>query len=497
MVQLTSRDRELVQRAYDRAQLRLASLTTANNARESELRTESIAWLSDTCEQIEDMDFPSKNDFEPIEIDELLVSAEELDAAENALIESDQCTRHELEADLASLLQDIMTDRYAWLLGLTWISERIRYKWLPKEVPPEVLDEFNLGMFNKCQIALNQIALRVEVVAAEHCLNSDDYSPLRFGAIKLRGASLSAADASASYVAAQQLHAAAQAARAEGELSLGGKVWAIVGWDSPWDFAVDVALGLATGGASKVLRWGKRLTKLKVVSKLERALEIEKRLDSLVERARHVRRTAERLRKASKWARIPQDIVEMLKALKTIDRQTKNIDLIGSVVNREYLRSVTSSLVAKGFVAGAGTRGSTLSKNALLAMIRQLLDASHLGLEIDRARARVSFVMLLKDGVTPMQVERFHNYFALVLARELIGRWIYSGAHAANRGTKALAEELTKDFSDAFMSALESVMMELPMLRPQDLVWIKRTISSTLSKIVSEYAKLAITRFYS
>jgi hypothetical protein len=54
----------------------------------------------------------------------------------------------------------------------------------------EVVDEFNLGMFNKCQVSLNQIAVGLEDIAAERCSHSDNYPPDRIVGIKAKPAPL-------------------------------------------------------------------------------------------------------------------------------------------------------------------------------------------------------------------------------------------------------------------------------------------------------------------
>ena len=140
------------------------------------MRQTALDTLQAHQEQIEKLGFLEKTDFTLEEIKAINEAAGELDVAEVALDDTHELTLMELETDLAELLQKVMLGQYLPVLKLYWLSAKRSTRFLPDQIPEEVADDYNIGVFNKTQVRLNQIALNVREVSQRRCLNSDDYS---------------------------------------------------------------------------------------------------------------------------------------------------------------------------------------------------------------------------------------------------------------------------------------------------------------------------------
>jgi uncharacterized protein YhaN len=279
----TQTESDYVTRAYNAGLVRIDNLAQSILEQPSEIRQAAVDELDAHLQQISDVGFFSKADFTPEEIKSTLDAAAAIMAIDEQLDDTHECTLIELNTDIAELMQKLCFSEYARMLRLEWLTQRRSIKDLPDQIPEDVIDDYNVGIFNKTQVRLNQIANNVRGVAARKCLNSDDYERIVFDLTVLNASRISATEAVDQHILIEQLKADERAARAEAEAAepgILGTIWAVVGWDDPLDFLWDVGLALVSGGASKVVKWGKRLARVtakttKAVTKLEKLLNLK------------------------------------------------------------------------------------------------------------------------------------------------------------------------------------------------------------------------------
>jgi hypothetical protein len=491
----TQTEADLVNKAYEQATTRIANLVESNEKRPSEIRQVAIDALKAHQEQIENIGFFEKDDFSLDEIKATIEAANAIGAAEDRLDDTHEFTLMELESDFAQVLQKLSLNQYFWMLKGHWWSAKRPKKYslgLPDQIPEEVCDEFNVGVFNKTQGRLNQIAYNVRDVARRKCLNSDDYSPADFNGAVLNACKYSAQEATDNYIALQKLKAAERAAREENEVSIGGQIWDVIGWDSPTDFLWDVGLAIVTGGASKVVRWGKRIVKAtqkasKAVTKLEKLLKIEERARKLEHRIQEVRAAAERLKKAKKFLELPERIRQAISIVNSAQGKLTVSKLVASKVTADYLRSVASSVVAKSTgMAGSAQVGAALSKEMAKASIIAYLNGTPLGKEITELKGKINYTVMIASGFNQKARERVLHYFALIFVREFIARMAITIAH---KRTSITVDSFVNDFVDSLSTAVEAVVLEIPFVAEAKLKLLGRTIVTSIRKVISEIGK--------
>jgi hypothetical protein len=487
----TDTERAAVNRAYDQASGRITDLEDSNASRPSQLRQAAIDELQAHQQQIEALGYFDKDDFTLEEIKAVVEAAGALAQAEETIGDVHAFVLMELQTDFAELLLKLGLNDFLPMLKLHWIGAK-RSSPLPDDIPEDVCDDFNVGIFNKTQGRLNQIAHNTRDVSRRGCMNSDDYAPADFRAAVLNGAKLSAKDAVDNYLALQAMKAAHRAAQAEPEVSIGGQIWDVIGWESPTDFLWDVGLGLLTGGASKVYRWGKKIARVtrtatKTVSKLEKTLEIGKQAQRLEDRIRDVRSAAEKLKKAQNIARLPGKIEEAFKVLNKAQGRLRLAQEIGSKVTLDYVRGVVSSVLAKSTGLGGSQHvGAAMTKEAAKMSIHAYLDGTALGKEIKELRGKINYKLMIATGFNARNQERMMAYFALLMVRELIARLAITMLH---KRTDITAEHFISEFVDSAASALDTMLQDVPFVSEAKLKAIGRTIISTIRKMLAEMAK--------
>lgn len=489
MPAFTRSEVEFVNKSYEQASSRIENLTESNLKRESEIRKVAIDTLQAHQEQIENLGFFEKENFSPEEIKAILEAASAISATEDGLEDTHEITLMELESDLAELVQKLGLNEYLFMLKLHWIAAK-RYARLPDEIPEEVRDEFNVGVFNKTQGRLNQIAFSVQDVSRLKCLNNDDYAPAFFTGAVLNAGKYSAQEAIDNYIALQRFKEAERAAKEASEVSIGGQIWAVVGWDSPWDFVLDIGLAVVTGGASKVIKWGVRLNKARkratiAAKKLEKVLDIQNRVRKMEHRAKDIRNAAERLKKAKNILELPKKIAAAFKELNKARSKTKLLEMVGSQVTKDYIRVIASSLTAKGLVTGSAQVGKAATKELARRSIIAYLDGTPLGKEIKELRAKNNLGLIIVSGFNSRSQERLMTYFGLLITREFLARMIIMFVHKRSLS----AENVVNEFIDSAALALEIVLLDVPVIAEAQLKMLGRTIMSTIRAILAEIGK--------
>lgn len=485
----TQTESDLINRAYELATQRIANLEECNQTRPSDIRQVAIDTLRAHQQQIEDLGFFDKEDFSLAEIEATVEAANTILATDEHLEHAHELTLIELESDLAQLVQKLATDEYLFILKACWLTARRSTAFLPRQIPDEVCDEFHVALFNKCQGRLNLIAYKSREVSRLKCLNSDDYSPVDFPIAVMNAGKLSAQEAVDNYITLQKLKQAERAEREASELGVGGYAWSIIGWDSPSDFLIDVGLFLGTGGASKVVRWARRLKtaekEAKRVSKtLERGLKIRDRAQKLERRIEEIRKAAEKLKKASNALQLPRRLAALISRLEKTAEQVKVVQQIGAEVKADYIRSVASSVLSKSMGLGGSTPAAVPSREVARASILAFLDGTALGTKIKDLRSKVNFAALIA-GRSERSWGRLWTYLMLLVARELVTNQAITFAHKRT----FRREDFIKDFIDSFTTAVEIVVIDI-LHAPEGQVemWVK-TIISTNSKLVAEIGK--------
>lgn len=487
----TQTEEELVDRAYELANQRIANLDECNEKRHSEIRQVAIETLKAYLEPILNLGFRDREDFSLAEIAATVEAANAIIATEEQLEHAHELTLMELESDLAQLVQKVALDGYRGMLIESWRYARRTYESLPRQIPQDVCDDFNVGVFNKTQGKLNLIVYHTQNVARLKCLNSDDYAPIDFTVAEFNASKLSAKEAAANYVTLQRLKQAERAAHAANDISIGGQVWSVLGWDSPTDFLKDLVLTALTGGASKIVKWARRLKKArdeaKLVSKsLSRLLKVRDRAQSLERRVIEIRQTAERLKKARKFIDVPKRVVALFARLEKAHEQVKLLRQVGEVASMNYIRSVVSS-VAVGATALGGSMhvGTAASKEMARMSVVAFLDGTPLGTNIKDLRSKVNFTMLIASAFDERNMTRLMFYFGLLTTREFVARMAISLMHKVSLSGKLIVEVLI----DSAAAAVETMLLDVPILAEAQLKMLGRTIMSTIRKYVGEIGK--------
>lgn len=386
---------------------------------------------------------------------------------------------------MADLVQKLGLEEYMSILKLCWLTERRRTDFLPREIPDEVCDDFHIALFDKCQGRFNQIAYNSRDAARLKCLNADDYAPLDFPITVLNAGNLAAKEAIDNYITLQALKEEERRLREESELSVGGLAWDVFGWDSPTDFLIDVGLFIVTGGASKVVRWFNRLRKVgKNVRRAEKALakllKLEDRARRLEQRLNQIRRAADKLRKARAIVDFPKKLANLLSKFAKVANQLEALQEIGKVATKDYIRGVSSSVVAKLIIKPTSV-GAVASKEMALTSIRMFLDGAVVGKKLKELKKHVSFAALIA-GRSEKKWTRVWTYFLLLIARDVVARSAYTFAHKRT----FTVESVVNDFIDSFASAVDTIVVDVTGAKNDAFV---HTVINTNRKFIAEIAK--------
>lgn len=487
---LTQGEFDTINNAYQGADDWIRNLTVTNDSRQSDLRQAAIDALTAHQEQIEHLGFFDKIDFTIEEIRAMLDAAADTTRSIQAIDDGHEFVLIALQTDLAELVQKLALRDYVRLLQSHYLSAK-RFSPLPDQIPDEVVDDYQVGLFNRTQGRLNQIAYQSRTVSRLRCLNTDDYGPNDFPIAVLNASQGAAKDAEDHYLELQRLKAESAAAREADEVSIGGQIWEVVGWDSPTDFLWDVGLFLVSGGASKVVRWGTKLAKAtakatKAVNKLEKLLAIEERARKLEHRVQDVRSAAEKLKKARNLIELPHKIRKAFEILNSARGKMRMLELAGERLSKDYIRGVLSSVATKSTgLGGSQQLGKAATKEAALQAIFAYLDGTPLGKEIKELRSKVNFTLMFATGFNEKNQDRLMAYFALLTVRQMIGR---SAITLSHKRSLAL-DNFVNDFIDSAGSAIETMLLDVPFVAKADLQILGRTIVTSIRKVLAEIAK--------
>jgi hypothetical protein len=491
---LSKSDHDTISQAWELSGDLLASLQTANTVYESEKRTQLVDQLTPLQQQILDLGFFEKTDFTDQERTALLDAASQIGQAQDAIKDSHELTLMELTIDLAQLIQKLSLSEYESMLRAKWLSARrpvAAQQILPQDIPGEVRDDFTVGLFSMMQGNLNQHSARVKAVQEFGCLNSDDYSSQATGLHILSFGALSADSAINNYVDSQVLRSAAAAAKPDDGPSVLGEIWSVIGWDSPTDFLKDAVIMAVTGGASKVLRWGKRLAKAvrrveKIAATADKFLEVEERARRGVKRLEELAAAAKKIRSLRKIGHLLDTIETLFKQLEAAERQVKAIKVIGAGVTKKALQGVVSTLAARAAGSKDLVTGSTMTNELARQAVMNWLDGSSntyiswLSTQIKERRSKLNLGVLILSDFSAKWLEQFFEYFWLFTAREFLVRLALS----VIRKVDLTLEIAVNEFIAAFAAALENVLWDIPFMDKDSAGNIARTIVSSVRKVL-------------
>jgi hypothetical protein len=491
MPSFTQTEDNFVKRAYEQAERRIEDLIECNHINESKIRQTVIDTLFEYLAQIYDLRYQWRTNFSPDEINAIIEAARQLNAAQEALDNSNDYTLMELTLDLAQVLQNLSLEVDLPVLTNKWAAVKRSSPYpIPDVVPEDVRDEFTVGMFTRIQGRLNSIAYKIRDIAWRRCLNSDDYYPPRdFTNAVTNAINLSCDEAISTYLMLQKLRAAQRAAGGD-ELSIGGLIWDVIGWDSPYDFLIDLALTVGTGGVGKAVRWTEKVAALTIkletkVGKVEKTLKIVERARRIEDRILEVRRAAERLKKAKNILELPRKLKLAFESIKTAEGALRVEKLVGETMTRKYIQNVASSFAAKIIVSKSPNVISAVSKELAMTSILHYLDGTPLGNRIKEEKVHFHYTLLIVSGFKGKNLERLIVYFALLVARQFIARMAIMTLHKFSWA----AEYVIKEFIDSAGSALETLLSDMPLLSAYQKQWLASSIISTIRKTLGEIAK--------
>ncbi|MCX7042771.1 MAG: hypothetical protein NT117_08850 [Gammaproteobacteria bacterium] len=439
-----------------------------------------------------------ETDFVPEEQEYLSDCAAKINETVESIQDSNDIVRAEIGTDLAQLVIKLAQRGYDKLLDVHWLSLSRQYK-LPRTAPEDVRDEFNVHLFNLCKGRLTQIAINSYPVSDQGCLNTDDYNADNFGLMVGEKSRTAAEMATTSYIELRALKAELRAAREAAHVSVASKIWAFVGWDSPMDFLVDVGLTVATGGASKIVRWGQKAVKAtkrlrRGVNAAERVLRLEQRAYRMEIRVEEIRKAAEAFRKGRAAANIPMKLLAGLREISKAEKQLKLLSEMTKRVKPDYIRSLVSTIAARHVTGGEVNSGSAATYELARQSILSAVNGGVLGAMIEEIREDVSFTNLI-FGTEREQASQRNNIFlllALLITREMIVRLTIQTA----RKRTVSVEIFVTEFEGAFFNALESVMMDVPVMSKARASELARTFVSTIRKIIAGMAQKAFREIY-
>jgi hypothetical protein len=499
--------RAAVQKSYDDGVAWTSRLQNTNKENPSAIRDKVQARLYKLNFQIAASGFPERAEFSQEEQNSIASHAEEINRTIDGIKDSNAIVLMELGTDLAELVVMLGHRGYMALLNWHWITARKR-KRLPAFPPEEVQDEFNVHLFNLVQGKLNATAVRCKPIAAIGCLTPDDYDSELFRRLTALDG-LTAADMTEdTFLDMQQLKAEEAAAREGASVGILEEIWDIVGWDDPLDFLVDVGLTVATGGASKIMRWTDDLIKTTKrlrhsVNTAERALRLNQRAQRVQVRISEIKRAAEALKRTRQIAEIPK---KLLAALRTIEKAENNLKILSDLkkkVQPEYIRSVASTISARTI----GHREANLGDAATYELARQSFIAAFPQIQsmIDYLRSEHNITDLLTSAGRRNYGREVLALFTLLFIRELGIRLIIQIARKAtssvirsqvNQSFTMGFELFFVQFEGAFLSACESMLIDIPGLSKVKANELARTFVSTIRKTVTGMAQEAFRDWY-
>jgi hypothetical protein len=435
--------RAAIQATYDSCYGWIDNLEEGNQKSPSGIRDDYLSTLSELQQKIEHAGFFDKADFTPEEQNAIIALANEIAGVTRHIKTQNDLVLCELETDIADLVHRIALDTFAALLRGRWVVARRNYERLPKQIPDEVYDAFNVGMFTRAEYMLNRRATVLKPIAGEGCLNPDDYSNTWFVGMELKAADLSSVQTVDDYIQLDIDKRNAQlAAKLNESPSLGGIIWDIVGWDDPWDFAKDMVLLYVTGGTSKIVRWGKRLNAArKEVTKLTRRLRtLEGAIAKAEARLYKVTETAQKVKRLRSIGRIPEKIKKAFEALQDAKKQVELIAAVGRAITGDAIRNILTSVAANMAV---NQSSKPLSTQASYEMVRmsamQALEKLPPFTRIPTLRSSIGWTALFRTRGTGDHDALIGQYVAYVWLQEFVVRIVLAIAHQSNLSFKMMS----------------------------------------------------------
>lgn len=454
---------EAVERTYTNAGEWIHNLESCNERRASSIRDDYIDHLSGLMKQIEASQFLDRDDFTDAEQSAIVETANEIASVIAHIRSQNYLTLCDLQLDLGDLIQHIALDKMFGLLRGRWLSTRGTHSKRPKDVPAEVRDDYNMGILIRCEVTLNQRATALKPIADLQCLNPDDYNGKWFASAQINAVNLSSRAAIDKYLQAEleKRLTEIEAKEQEGP-GIGGIIWGIVGWDDPWDFAKDMALFVATGGASKVLRWADKLNDArKGIKKARRGLRaLETTEVKFTSRLDRLASTSRAARSVGKIQKFPEKIIKLIEAADYAEKKYAYIAKAGSVVSGNFIRGVLTS-VAANLAVNQSSKSLDVQASYELARTAamQYLDKFHPFSEIKSLRPSIGFEALLKSDKTEDDV-RIGRYIAYVWLQEFIIRIVIAVLHQSNlvhTTVNRIAGDRTKPIVTAQMARDEAI----------------------------------------
>lgn len=485
--------RDMIDAAFTTATQRAISLATCNGINDSEIRREAIAEFEAYQQAINAVGYFEKNDFTAEEQEAALQAAAAIRELEAQIESAHELTMTSLELDLADIVQRLALEEFNWILRGEWQSQRRTYR-LPPEpnVPDDVCDSYTVSLFTLVQGNLNKRAETSKRISEEyHCLNRDDYSHLWLNGLVLRVGKSSAQIAVGEYISVQQLkqRSAALQAQANQAMGVGGLIWSVVGWDSPWDFVKDMGLTVLFSG-SKIVRWGQRLDKAR--TRLKRAKKAARLLEQVAKDIEHIEQTARKVQKAASTIRKIKGISKLPGAIKAaaakLDQYRDQVKLetdTGLRITRDFIRGTATSVFARApGIQQRQSLGDTASREAARTAVREFLRA-RFAKRVEDIRSEVNLAGLLRRRPNVRQQILLTEYMGILFVQEFLSRLIVKVAHKETFNLKIGSDEGIA----AFFSAIQQIMMDLQVIPQSVANETARWVVDTFRKVLVEIAQ--------
>lgn len=497
MPAFTKDQHDAISESYFVAQDWIEHLTQANQRQESDVRRSQIIDFEGHRQQLESLRFFEKEDFTQPELDAIVRVSSEITDLATYIDNQNDLVLIELETDLAMLVQKLPLDELSGILKLSWLGEKRNYTALPATIPDEVRDAFDVGVLVRAQVRLNQIAQRVREVNAEKCLNQDDYSSRWFQGVQINAATSAGQYVCKEYVSLLKTRKAADAAAALAAAntpSLGGQIWSVIGWDSPWDFAKDVVLSVVPG--YKAVRWARRLGKARKVAAraqkyIDKIHDFQQNIRKAEERIEKIQDAAKKLRQLKALSNLPNKIRAAFKRLEAAEEQVKLLQNLGSSVKRDYLRGVVTTVTAD---AAANRRLGNVPEAAVLEAARTAITDWLLTTPLFKRVAELREIL----GWTALMQRQSRGDLDNLIAEYVVKAWLlefmvrfclrtFSNLDVSN---KALVEELIA----ASGAAIERMLRDIPILPGHVATETGRWVTSIVRKLGVELAQKIVDK---
>lgn len=475
----------------------IENLKQANEKHDSDIRLAQIAEFAGHQRQLESLAFFEKIDFTQPEKDAIITASNEIADLVEYIQNRSDVTLIELETDIAALLQKLPLDELFQFLRLSWDVAK-RYYPLPVDIPEEVRDAFDIGVLARAQVSLNQLALRVKPVAAEKCLNQDDYSPLWFAGLEYRAASTSGKAAVDDHITLLRTRQSAQAAAAQTQAltpNVAGKIWSVIGWDDPWDFAKDVVLSIVPG--YKALRWGRRLLKAKkhAARAKKYAEKIAKFHDSIKQAENKISKiqdAAKKIRRLKALSEVPAKIRAAFTKLEKADEQVRLLSRIGNQVKRDYLRGVVTTATAD---IVANRRSTNIHDAAVTEAARTAITDYLLTTPMFKRVAELRDIV----GWTSLLMRQSKGDRDNLIAEYAVKSWLLEASvRLCMRIFSNLdlnAKIVLKELIDASGAATERLLRDLQIVPTDVITKTSRWVMSLVRKLAVEFLQKLVGKF--